>query len=353
MPAPTADFAAHGLLVRSDLPLRLPGAVTPGRPDIVLRRGPDRPVPAGAPAGELLAAVHNEHRRTFYGFARDAEHTILRYPGLCEFVGDRELRDVVVHLEPGADAGVLPVVAAGAVLAVHLMLRGELVLHASAVRVGDGAVAFVGASGMGKSTLATLLCADGHELLADDVVRVDLAGCRGPTVFPGSVESRLRPGASMLVDAFPAAVVHRTADGRSALTLGAYRGASLPLLACVVPFPDHETGEITVTALSRSRGLRRLLQFPRIVGWVEQTWQVRNFEALADLASLVPVYEARVPWGPPFPGDLARRLTAALGARSSDSGPGSVTSLSTATTWHTTPSVDGVAVTPGWREVTT
>lgn len=309
----TADYEAHGLLIRSDIPLRLPPAVEAGVPDVVLRRGVDRAFPAGNPAGELLAELCDERNRTFYAVGRDQSHTVMRYPGLCEFVGDRGLRDVVVHLAPGADEGVLSVLAGGAVLAVHLMLRGDLVLHASAVRVKDTAVAFVGASGMGKSTLATLMCADGHRLVADDVVRVCMAAQRSrPMVFPGSIESRLRSGASALADAAPAASVRRTADGRIALQLEAHGGPPLPLTACVVPFPNHRTDEIVVSALSKSQGLRRLLQFPRIVGWVEPAWQVRNFEALADLVDLVPVFEAQVPWGPPFRPDLAQQLCAGL-----------------------------------------
>ena len=61
----------------------------------------------------------------------------------------------------------------GTLLAFVLTMRGEAVLHASAVQVGDAALAFVGASGMGKSTMATLLCADGARLVTDDVLRLD------------------------------------------------------------------------------------------------------------------------------------------------------------------------------------
>lgn len=312
----SADYEAHGLLIRSDLPLRLPPAVRAGVPDVVLRRGVDRAVPAGNPPGERLAELRDERNRTFYSVAQDQSQTVMRYPGLCEFVGDRGLRDIVVHLAPGVDEGVLSVLAGGAVLAVHLMLREELVLHASAVCVAGSAVAFVGASGMGKSTLATLLCADGHRLVADDVVRVCLLrrGAR-PTVFPGSIESRLRPGASGLADAAPAASVRQTADGRIALQLEAHGGPPLPLAACVVPFPNRHTNEIVVSGLTKAQGLRRLLQFPRIVGWVERAWQVRNFDALADLVDLVPVFEAHVPWGPPFRPDLARALCAQIAGR--------------------------------------
>ncbi|MBL0244850.1 MAG: hypothetical protein IPQ22_12960 [Rhodoferax sp.] len=49
-----------------------------------------------------------------------------------------------------------------------LARQGMLVLHASAVEIGDSAVAFIGASGMGKSTLAASFATNGFRFLTDD-----------------------------------------------------------------------------------------------------------------------------------------------------------------------------------------
>lgn len=54
--------------------------------------------------------------------------------------------------------------------------RGVLPLHACSVVVEGGAIAFAGASGMGKSTLAAAFHRRGFPLLADDVTPVDLSG---------------------------------------------------------------------------------------------------------------------------------------------------------------------------------
>jgi hypothetical protein len=63
-------------------------------------------------------------------------------------------------------------------------LQGLNVLHASAVRVQDAAVAFVAPAGTGKSTLAANLVAHGHHFLTDDVLAVSLS--RGePIAHPG------------------------------------------------------------------------------------------------------------------------------------------------------------------------
>jgi hypothetical protein len=57
----------------------------------------------------------------------------------------------------------------GPVIGFALRLRGALPLHASAVAVGDQAVALMGAPGVGKSTTAAGLATLGHAVLADDL----------------------------------------------------------------------------------------------------------------------------------------------------------------------------------------
>lgn len=51
-------------------------------------------------------------------------------------------------------------------------LHGSLVFHGSAVAVKNGAIAFIGNKGQGKSTLAGAFYAQGHRVLTDDVIVV-------------------------------------------------------------------------------------------------------------------------------------------------------------------------------------
>jgi hypothetical protein len=60
----------------------------------------------------------------------------------------------------------------GQVLPAAAALRGFEVLHASAVSLGDQAIAFAGDSGLGKSSLALRLLQRGAALIAEDVLTV-------------------------------------------------------------------------------------------------------------------------------------------------------------------------------------
>jgi hypothetical protein len=81
------------------------------------------------------------------------------------------------------------------VLALLLHQRGLLVLHASAVSLDGGVVAFLGHSGRGKSTTAATLHARGCAVVADDVVAVDLGASGGPAALPGLFQLKLWPDA--------------------------------------------------------------------------------------------------------------------------------------------------------------
>lgn len=65
------------------------------------------------------------------------------------------------------------------------VLRGLEVLHASAVVASGGAVAFLGPSGAGKTSLALAMCRRGARFLADDVLAVEL-GEEMLVVHPGT-----------------------------------------------------------------------------------------------------------------------------------------------------------------------
>jgi hypothetical protein len=180
------------------------------------------------------------------------------------------------------------------------VMRGEPVLHASAVDVGGAGLAFMGRSGMGKSTMAVLCCAAGGHLITDDVLR--LTAGHPPRCYLGPDQIRLRARATELTSTFSEPPAQRrTGDGRDSVQVPLGAAELLPVAAIVVPLPDRSVTEVALKRLDGMQSLLALLSFPRIVGWVEPVAYAQQFKLLGDIAGQVPVYQARIPWGPPFP----------------------------------------------------
>jgi hypothetical protein len=64
----------------------------------------------------------------------------------------------------------------GPVMGFVMLLRGVVCLHASALAIGDKAIALLGPAGSGKSTTAAAFSALGYGILAEDVVTLDDRG---------------------------------------------------------------------------------------------------------------------------------------------------------------------------------
>jgi hypothetical protein len=109
-------------------------------------------------------------------------------------VGRYRARDgsvVEVDPEPDAQTHDLTLYLSGVMLGTILHQRGAFPLHACCVAIGGEGVALSGPSGIGKSTLASLLTSRGARFVADDVaVLTELAGGR-VGVWPGPARLKL------------------------------------------------------------------------------------------------------------------------------------------------------------------
>ncbi len=90
---------------------------------------------------------------------------------------------------------------ASSAICTMLAMRGDLVLHASAVRVDGRAVLFCGPSRRGKSTLARALGEAGHEVIGEDGLDVSLDP--EPVVHPGARGVRVRGGPGGAIELAP------------------------------------------------------------------------------------------------------------------------------------------------------
>lgn len=109
---------------------------------------------------------------TVYGWV-DGDSHVLRLPeiGIFRFRADSSS---VGFPNPGVERSDVEDAYNSIVLPLALQVAGSESLHASAVKMEGGVVAFCAQSGTGKSTLAYALSRRGHQLWADDVVALSV-----------------------------------------------------------------------------------------------------------------------------------------------------------------------------------
>ncbi len=80
----------------------------------------------------------------------------------------------------------------------------------------------------------------------------------------------------------------------------------------VLPSPDRDAPAVGLRRLTPVEALVTITSHPRILGWSDPAVIEQQFNLTAELVRRVPMWEAQVPWGPPFPPDLAAELLAAI-----------------------------------------
>jgi hypothetical protein len=133
----------------------------PGEPDIVFALGE---VPREIPD----AVLTTPYLQTDAG--NRARYSM---PGVADYLIEHGTRITIAPVLPPNSPDVR-LFLLGSVFGILCNQRGVLPLHACAVEVDGGAIAFAGPSGAGKSTLAAAFRRRGFRLLADDVTPVDL-----------------------------------------------------------------------------------------------------------------------------------------------------------------------------------
>jgi len=106
-------------------------------------------------------------------FYRTADGYLLRFPDLADFQVTRDGLAVICWPAPGVPELSVQHLYLNQVLPLALGRQGKLVFHASAVEIDGVAVAFLGESGRGKSTLTASFATGGSRFLTDDGLVVE------------------------------------------------------------------------------------------------------------------------------------------------------------------------------------
>ena len=307
-PEPAVE-ALYGLRVQSDLPLA--GRLVHESPDLLICVGESWLCPPpDSEVGTEIGRLHMGGRTLTSVLALDGGGWSIRFHGLAEAVVGAGAREVVLHEDPRAPAGMLNVLTAGPVLALVLALNGVACLHASAVAYAGTATAFVGGSGAGKSSLAGLCCGLGADLVADDILRLDVTDAH-PMCYPGGRELRLRPGAATIAAALSDRAQRATGDGRTAVQAGPASLDPLPLAGVIVPVLGAD--ETSVTSLRGTDATKALLAATRVGILRLDSATTAALDLAVRVTATVPVWEVHLSRETTFPRRLPEELVELIG----------------------------------------
>ncbi|MBA3757231.1 MAG: hypothetical protein H0X02_13890 [Nitrosomonas sp.] len=196
----------------------------------------------------------------------------------------------------------------GPVLGFILRLRGHTCLHASAIAVGDAAIALLGPAGAGKSTTAAAFAKANYPVLSDDVVALSHEGDEF-LVQPAYPRLRLWPNSVNTlygsVDALPR--LTPSWDKRYLdLTLDGYQFHQQPLPLRAIYILQERTKDPApfVEAVPPGIGLISLVGNTYSTHLLDKTMRANEFRSLDRLLASVPLRQVTPHADPTYLTDL-------------------------------------------------
>lgn len=173
---------------------------------------------------------------------------------------------------------------------------GEFVLHSGAVQSGDGAILLLGASGLGKSTLATSFHRDGWSLIGDDAVIISAGEV--PTAEAIYASLRLFPdsiAALLPEDVAFEEIAHYSDKQRVSVSIVTdNEPTSVPIRAIFVLNKPSLT-EIDITRLSIADSCMAILENSFALDPTDAERARHRLVSASDLAKRVPAFSLSYP----------------------------------------------------------
>lgn len=188
---------------------------------------------------------------------------VLRFHGTVDFHISTNQRDITCFPRENVPASTVRHLLIDQVVPRVLGHRGWLVVHGSAVLMAGKAVAFVGESGLGKSTLAAYLHQQGHTILTDDCFRLDDDDPTRISMTPNYPGVRLFDDSSneFLARSPRREVAHYT--GKKRIAIGGIEDSMHQPLAAIffLASPTDQTSE--TVEMTPVTGLQRIMHLVR------------------------------------------------------------------------------------------
>ncbi len=280
--APAHYYSLFGLSLRSSIALpELCPARADDAPNVWIEHG----VTAGWPSDAATS-----HLDVVDGAV------VLTVPQVARFTITGGSR-IVVDADCGAPAESIRLFLLGSAMGILLHQRGVVPLHANAIVMDGGAIAFLGPSGAGKSTLAAAFLDAGHAILADDVCA--LAQRDGThVVLPGVPRLKLWRDALQNSgrESSDYARVLGTADKFSVPTAKPALAEAAPLCALFILVRDDES-DLAINRLSGMDAFRAVVENIYRGSALEQIGGSTAWLAIcSDLVDRIPIFEFRRGW---------------------------------------------------------
>ena len=181
-------YGVYGIALSSEIPLPLPGCGHDTLAEIELRTAP------ASYFSEAVWGVQLEQAEgSWYELAPLADRsTYARWAGVGEFLVSGDGRRIVCRQFGVATAESFCVYLLGQALSFALVKSGFEPLHATVLAIDGEAVACLGESGFGKSTLAACFLEAGYQVLTDDLLILQEKSGR-VLAYPGPPRIKLFP----------------------------------------------------------------------------------------------------------------------------------------------------------------
>ena len=229
-------------------------------------------------------------------FYRTGSGYLLRFPRLADFEVSGDASAVSCRPAPAVSEETCTHLYLNQVMPLMLSKRGKLVFHASAVEIGAEAVALVGESGRGKSTLAASFARAGHRFLTDDGLVIEAVG-GGFRALPSHPSIRLwkdSEEALMAEGARRAGAVQYTDKSRFLAGGGLeFCSEARPLRSAY--FLGGDAAAPRIQPMSESEALVEWVKNSFLLDPTEQRLLAAHFEQLAPLANGLACYRFDYP----------------------------------------------------------
>ena len=288
-------YRIFDILINSNIPIPELPEIKQGECSISFHLSPDSPLDENQlkwyyhwrlPNGEITISC-----------ARSGDDYFLRFPGLADYLISQKGDQIHCFAMSGVSDESIRHLLLDQVIPRIVAHQGWIVLHASAIKIDEGIIAFLGESGWGKSTLATSFYEQGYPLLTDDCLLlkpetgeiVGIPSYAGSRLWPDSLDAVVNDKSSV----HPMA--HYSSKKRLILPESLKNNTiPLPLSAVFVlaaPDESKDLNSVTVKQLTGAKMIMELVKHSFHLDVTDRNKISAQFETLGAITKTsLPIY---------------------------------------------------------------